>query len=265
MSRRVREQPLDFSCRLAPPLQQSGMALMVVLMVLVLIMLIGAIAIRGSSTDLKLSTAAQVNQLLFQSNDAALMKVEKEDRILTSQRGRADTLKGYMSSPQRAGHEVSFCVRPRKPYLFNVLEISERNAAGQQLASRNNGYCEPSNPEDYVSEGRVITQMTFIRPLGDASEAVFTREVEGTFSNDFKKPENDGVSGADCSQFIGYVTSVIPSLSSASLSDIGECLKQPRSGSITVDSCLTELGVPYQTQQQVYLNQPVGVKCVSAS
>ena len=112
---------------------QSGAVLIVVLFTLILIMIVGAIAIKQSTTDLKVATADQVNKLLFQANDAALMKVEKEDRILSDRRESMDTLKGYMSSSQREGHEVSFCVRPRSTKLFSILEISERNKNDELL------------------------------------------------------------------------------------------------------------------------------------
>jgi len=244
---------------------QSGAVLIVVLFVLILIMIVGTIAVRQSTTDLKVATADQVNKLLFQANDAALMKVEKEDRILSERRGNVDTLKGYMSAAQREGHEVSFCVRPRSTRLFSILEISERNENGDLLTSRNNGYCDPSDDDDYVSEGRVMTQMTFVAPLATDDEGILDREVVGTFSNNFDKPENGGNTTIECTTFTGYVTSVVPALSQASLSSIASCLEKPRTGTDTVDSCLTALGTPFQTQQQIYLNQPVGVECVSGS
>lgn len=250
---------------------QSGAVLIVVLFMLILIMIVGAIAVRQSTTDLKVATADQVNKLLFQANDAALMKVEKEDRILSERRGNVDTLKGYMSATQREGHEVSFCVRPRSTKLFSILEISERNKNNDLLANRNNGYCNPDDSDDYVSEGRVMTQMTFVRPINTDSETTFGREVANTLSNDFEKPETGGNVTIECTTFVGYVTSVIPALSRAPLGNAGStgtatvagCLKQPRTGADTVDSCLADLGVPYQTQQQTYLNQPVGVECIS--
>ncbi|OXL24032.1 hypothetical protein CAN34_05910 [Psychrobacter sp. DAB_AL32B] len=253
---------------------QSGAVLIVVLLTLVLIMIVGAIAVRQSTTDLKVATADQVNKLLFQANDAALMKVEKEDRILSERRGDVDTLKGYMSGTEREGRAVSFCVRPRSSKLFSILEISEVTKDNALVADRNNGYCNPSDSSDYVSEGRVITQMTFVRPIATDDEGVFNREVEGTLSNDFEKPETGGNVTIECTTFTGYVTSVIPALSNASLGNatsngttsVAGCLKQPRTGDntvITVDKCLTALGVPFQTQQQTYLNQPVGVTCIS--
>lgn len=252
---------------------QSGAVLIVVLFTLILIMIVGAIAIKQSTTDLKVATADQVSKLLFQANDAALMKVEKEDRILSDRRENVDTLKGYMSSSQREGHEVSFCVRPRSTKLFSILEISERNKSNEILTSRNNGYCNPQASDDYVSEGRVITQMTFVRPVTVKDEGVFYKEVEGTLSNDFEKPETGGNVTIECTTFIGYVTSVIPALSRAPLGSAADtgantvagCLKKPRRGTDNVDKCLTDLGVPFQTQQQTYLNQPVGVECISGS
>lgn len=244
---------------------QSGAVLIVVLFVLILIMIVGTIAVRQSTTDLKVATADQVNKILFQANDAALMKVEKEDRILSERRDNVDTLKGYMSATQREGHEVSFCVRPRSTRLFSILEISELNKDGGLLNSRKNGYCDPSDDDDYVSEGRVITQMTFVAPIATDEEGILDREVVGTFSNNFEKPENGGNTTVECTTFIGYVTSIVPALSKVPLSSIASCLEKPRTGSDTVDSCLTALGVPFQTQQQIYLNQPVGVTCVSGN
>jgi len=107
--------------------------------------------------------------------------------------------------------------------------------------------------------------MTFVQPIATDEEGILDREVVGTFSNNFDTPENGGNTTIECTTFTGYVTSVVPALSEASLSSIGICLKKPRTGSDTVDSCLTALGVPFQTQQQIYLNQPVGVECISGS
>lgn len=258
---------------MAATYRESGAVLITVLLVLVLILIVGAIAVRQSTTDLRVATAGQVNQLLFQANDAAFMKVEKEDRILSVSREDIDVLKGYMSNTERAGHEVSLCVRPRSTRLFSILEISERNGNGDLLANRNNGYCNPSDSNDYVSEGRVITQLSFVRPDDSGSEGAFLREVEGTYSSDFTKPETGGNATIGCTKFEGYATSVIPAFSDAPLGDasstgtatIAGCFKQPRTGTATVDTCLAALGVPFQTHQQQYINQPVGVECISGS
>ena len=250
---------------------QSGVALVVVLLVLVLILIVGAIAVRQSTTDLKIATADQVDKLLFQANDAAFMKVEKEDRVLGGNRENVDVLKGYMANNERAGHEISLCVRPRSTKLFSILEISELNEDGDLLLNKANGYCDPSNDDDYVSEGRVITQLSFIRPIDTAG--TFSQQVGNTESGDIVTSAAAGQSILGCTTFDGYATSIIPALSDASLGDasstgtdtIAGCLKQPREGITTVDTCLTALGVPYETHIQEYINEPTGVNCLTAS
>ena len=252
--------------------KQEGVALIVVLLVLVLIIIAGAIAVRQSTTDLKIATADQVNKLLFQANDAAFMKVEKEDRILSSSRENVDVLKGYMSNSERAGHEVSLCVRPRSTRLFSILEISELNEDGDLLLNKANGYCDPSNDDDYVSEGRVITQLSFVRPAENTS-GVFGNEGVNNSSNDTNNGSSGNQSMLGCTTFQGYATSIIPALSNATLGNerstgtdsIAGCLKQPRVGTTTVDTCLSALGVPYQTHVQQYVNEPTGVKCLNIS
>jgi len=107
--------------------------------------------------------------------------------------------------------------------------------------------------------------MNIDQAIATDEQGSLDREVVGTFSNNFEKPENGGNTTVECTTFIGYVTSIVPALSKVPLSSIASCLEKPRTGSDTVDSCLTALGVPFQTQQQIYLNQPVGVDCISGS
>jgi|TARA_R100001369_G_scaffold23556_1_gene43354 hypothetical protein len=250
---------------------QSGAVLIVVLLVLILIMIVGAIAVRQSTTDLKVATADQVNKLLFQANDAALMKVEKEDRILSQSQKSRDTLNQYMSEAGIEGNEISFCVRPRGTKLFSILEISKRNENGGLESS--NGFCNPANDADYVSEGRLMTQMTFVRPISSDTENVLNQEAEGTSSNDLEKPNGNAKGSLQCTTFIGYTTSVVPALSKSPLGNaastgtdtVAGCLKQPRTGTNTVDTCLTALNVPFQTQQQTYSNQSIGPDCITSS
>lgn len=250
---------------------QSGAVLIVVLLMLVMIIIIGIIAVRQSTTDLKVATADQVGKLLFQSNDAAFMKVEKEDRILSSQVSSTDTLNEYMSQAGMEGSEVSFCVRPRGDKLFSVLEVSKRNKTGGLESS--NGYCDPNNSDSYVSEGRLMTQMTFVRPIDIDTQLAWTQEVEGTSSNDLEKPNASGKGTIECTQVVGYATSVVPALSKAPLGSasstgtntLSGCLKQPRIGTNTVDTCLEALDIPFQTQVQTYSNQSVGPNCIAST
>ena len=59
------------------PATQQGAVLVVVLLFLVLIIMAGAIAVRQSTTDLKLSTSDQINTLLLQSADNVNQNIEQ--------------------------------------------------------------------------------------------------------------------------------------------------------------------------------------------
>ena len=89
------------------PKSQAGVALIIVLIVLLLISILGIIVLRKSTTDLQVATASQISQLMFQANDDAFGKVEKEDRLrvasTSSTRNGLDTLQGYIS---RAGEDT---------------------------------------------------------------------------------------------------------------------------------------------------------------
>ena len=59
------------------PSSQQGAVLIVVLLFLVLIILGGVIAVKQSTTDLKLATSDQINALLLQSADNANQNIEQ--------------------------------------------------------------------------------------------------------------------------------------------------------------------------------------------
>ncbi|GAF51919.1 PilX N-terminal domain-containing pilus assembly protein [Psychrobacter sp. JCM 18900] len=56
---------------------QEGVTLIVVLMFLMLITLVGIIAVKRSTTDLKVATADQIDTFLLNSSDSANKRIEK--------------------------------------------------------------------------------------------------------------------------------------------------------------------------------------------
>lgn len=248
---------------------QQGIALLVVLIMLILITLIGAIVFRNSTTDLRLATASQINQVLFQANDSAFAKVEKEDRLRAASAatsGGLDTLQGYITrpGPDYIGSEVVFCVRPRSSQLFRLDKITEKNQDGSVLTSVNNGFCDPNDKGDYVDEGRVLTQLTFYK-TGNDENIPLNQEAESHSSNDLVT--TSGKATPTCTYFTGYAISVLPSYSDAKVGNkaddtkttIAGCLKQ-KVGEI--DKCLTDLQVPHNVQVQTYKHEPAGVECL---
>lgn len=244
-------------------MRQQGFALIVVVVLLLVISVLGVIALKRSSTDLQTATAAQIAKLTFQANNIAFSKLEEENRadIQAGRMGRRDTLLGYMARPgeQYVGAEVVLCLRKDADKLFDLNNITEKNAQGAVLASTSDrGFCDADNKSHYVSEGRIMTQMTFRKAAEQSENQAFAGEAVGTSSNDF-------VSTADaveslCSYFDAHTVSLLPSYSTARIDQVNACLKLPVDD---IDVCLTQLGVPHNIQVQTYRGQPTDFKCIS--
>lgn len=253
---------------------QSGAVLIIVLVVLILISIIGVIVLKRSTTDLKVATASQISQLMFQANDAAFGKVEKEDRLISqstdANRNALDTLQGFISRPglDTFNSEVVFCVRPRADALFRLDKITQKNSQGNIITGADKGFCDPTDSKDYVNEGRVMTQMTFVKLQQIKDDCPLCGHAKSDSSDDLTP--NTGIQESPCTYFNGYSVSLVPSYtnSNVSLGDktstgtdtVAGCLKQ-KIGDI--DKCLTDLGVPHNIQMQNYKYEPNGVQCLS--
>ena len=266
---------------------ESGAVLIVVLLVLILITLVGTIAIQRSSTDLKLATASQVGKLTFQSTDAAFNKLEKEDRSL-GKGNSVDNVKGYVTRPgkQYIGREIIFCVRPKTNRFFNQNKLTEKTSDGTgYISGKKDGFCDVGDSEDYVGESRTVTQMTFAK--SSANDALpYSLEGDKTFTDD--QVSQTGQTPFECANFEVYATSLIPAFSNAATAKINACLKTVNTDTLkdkceekvkaensdyatrpelfiecSIDACLENLGVPYNTQMQAYKSKPIGVRCLS--
>lgn len=266
---------------------QSGAALIVVLLVLVLVTLIGAIAVQRSSSDLKLATASQVDKLTFQSTDAAFNKLEKEDRNLGNANS-VDNIRGYITRPgkQYVNREVVFCLRPKTQKFFDQTKLTEKTPDGVGYVSgKNNGFCDVSESSDYVGEDRAMTQMTFVK--NEVADALpYGQEGKETYTDD--QVSKTGQTPFECANFEVYATSLLPSFSEATANQINQCLKKINSDGLkdkceaevkaaidadpdstrtmadcSIDACLESLSVPFNTQMQAYTSKPIGVKCLN--
>ena len=114
---------------------QQGAVLIVVLLFLVLIVLAGVIAVKQSTTDLRLATSDQINALLLQSADNANQNIEQS----INSDSKADAHMNMISRTGPFGHfildadnrnnEYVFCFRPRG--LF--FDFSKTSIKPQQV------------------------------------------------------------------------------------------------------------------------------------
>lgn len=182
--------------------RERGATLIVVLLFLVLIMLAGAIAVRQSSTDLKIATSDQINTVLLQSADSANQKLEMmlngsatttEYKDVTSAAG---VFGHFLLNPENANNEFIYCFNPRtKKYLASNATIKVKSSAGNSGGywnSLDNGVCDYNSADGYTSARQtVVTQMSVtVTPPDPNAErfghVVIGKEIEDRTSKKFK-------------------------------------------------------------------------------
>ncbi len=240
---------------------QQGASLIMVLLVIVMVALIGTYALKKSSTDLTISTSAQVRTLSFQSSDLGVAKFEK----VIGRGGKLENTDGpiglihYSSYPEEV--ELAFCIDDRKKDFFNVNRVSKRlRYSGGHENSFDRGYCDPSSA--FVSKRGASADQLWFRKLGrnELTTEAFGDEYVLTVD-----PVGENVSTAVNKSKAQYyrLTSVafVPAFSDADSSNIEDCMKESSTAS-GVDNCLKELGVPYSSQEQNYQFSIEGIDTV---
>lgn len=176
---------------------EQGATLIVVLLFLVLIVLAGAIAVKQSTTDLKVATSDQINTVLLQSADSANQKLE----TMVNGSATSDGYKDVTSATGALGHfllfednktnEFIYCFNPRtQRYLTKSATV--RAPAGGYVDGLNEGVCDYTDAADYTSARQaVMTQMSItITPPDPNAErfghVVLGKEIEDRTSKKFK-------------------------------------------------------------------------------
>ena len=187
----IRHQDLSSSTQkrinigLAYRSSEQGATLIVVLLFLVLIMLAGAIAVRQSTTDLKVATSDQINTVLLQSADSANQKLEMMVNGTPVSEGYKDVtsatgaLGHFLLFEDNKANEFIYCFNPRtQKYLTNSATV--REPGGGYVDSINNGICDYSNASDYTSARQaVMTQMSIALTPPSANADPFEHVVIG--------------------------------------------------------------------------------------
>ncbi len=259
--------------------RQRGATLIVVMILLVIISVIGVYAIRHSLFSLKLATNAQVQTMLMQTSDVALSHLERNfNQNEAANRNLAMTPVGQVLLSGNEGKELQFCFKPteitgtnkalKNSMFFNLADfrIIERAGPTSTLASTTadsgsiDAYCDPETMFS-ISRKALVTQVAVINLDEPAVELNrFDLTAQGT---DLK--ENN----VETKRVRVIVTTLAPALSSASVSEIKNCLKTGLLDDLsmrnradttvsqvkveTAHECLSKLGVPVNTQVAEYV------------
>ena len=248
---------------------QQGAVLIVVLLFLVLIIFAGVIAVRQSTTDLRLATSDQINTLLLQSADNANESIEQsingssDSAIYKDMLSRIGPFGHFILDEKGIDHEYVFCFRPRDRFLdINKTTIAIATAGGGNVLGSNNGYCDPANIGDYVSNRNTsMTQVNVALTPFYKDDEVFDRYVSG---------QDSGEVSSQAFMFDINSTAILPAYAGAT-DAAKNCFKQTSkydnvaNKNETIAGCMAAAGVSSTVlyEKASVENQSSGAKCVS--
>lgn len=228
--------------------KQTGNTLIMVLIVLLLITIVGAIAVRSSILGLSLATSNQINNLMLQNNDAVMFEIKdttKVDRNLNT-----NQMFGYFESSANAEDELAFCYRADQSRFFGLANAS---VVGSNKIG-NEGFCR----RNWFSSGRsaILTQV-YLKKLSSDEDLLANMNL-GSSAGATVTP---GIAPRTMS---ATVISVLPAFVSSTNQQIEECFKKspnkPKDNASyqTVEECFGALNIPYnvQTSQFIVSGEP---------
>ena len=240
---------------------QQGATLVIVLLVMLLIIIIGTLAVRQSLVSLNIATNGQAQQLMFENSDSAVFTLQDADNL--SQELATNGMFGYIRTANNKGKELVFCYKGTQPGFFSlanasVMQWKEGQVAPDGTELGSGGYCSVNSANNYTSGRRaVMTQVSIQFVSLSSGTTPFAGTALGTDAETAKviTPE----------KAIVHTISIMPTLSSASNTDINTCLSTKMSNpsvptgvtatagaSQSVSQCIAALNVPFETHVTEY-------------
>lgn len=260
---------------------QQGSVLVVVLLILVLLATASLIALRSSKASLDLTTSYQINQLLFQASDAALLKIanslqdSQQLSSLTAEQGPIGYL--LVNDQEHAFAEYTLCYLPQSGNTLYSTSHAPKIITGSGQVINGSGYCKIASSQSnyFNSERKIIaTQLSFIRlnpasventnltsqiGIGNMTESKSQGHTQAPFS---------GILGEDVGSAVQtririYATSVMPTFSQEGMNEVDACLAKPvarvSANETTIElaenqmTCLERTGTPFNIQVADYV------------
>lgn len=253
--------------------KQQGMTLIVVLILLIAITAIGSLAIRSSTTQLRIATAGQVQQLMLQNTDAALFQVEHPDDL--ARHMALNGLFGFIKAEDDSGKELVFCYRAGDTDFFSLNRASLIRWDGNSVNNSGLsalGFCRMQSGYFSTSRQTVMTQVA-VKAADLSNIEAFQHMQTGTDVDSTKADPGQLYTVVATTIFPDFGTKVddtkinncfsnhfnaIPETRADAIrgslgSDPTEEEKElVRLATLTVSRCLSDLGVPTHTQVATY-------------
>lgn len=217
--------------------QQAGATLIAVLLMLLLITVAGAIAVRQSRTDLQVATSDQINTVLLQTADNANQKLEaviNGNTNTTAYHNLLESPEGfigyfYKDESDKNDHEVIYC-QTGEELDYLIASATVRVGTGTMY---NDGYCTNGSDTRYTSSRNVMVGQVGISPVDTSSEENQKPLQSYTVGEDINRGTSKN------KQFNIRSNAAIPAFGNTG--DANACF----SGGVTnVSECLKNQGVP---------------------
>ncbi|WP_374855066.1 PilX N-terminal domain-containing pilus assembly protein [Acinetobacter indicus] len=245
--------------------KEQGSTLVVVLFLLLIIMIVGTYAIKTGITSLRISTNAQINQLLTQAADTPLNKYL--NTVDLTRLMSYSTAVGAAIDETAPNREFIFCYKPRVGRVFgsivdtSVIAANETEDGARLVDSGINGLCDLT--QDFGSARQaVVTQVAITIPRErDPTKQVGSHLVRGTnLSIGSGLPKNlissQAIRVTTTAFLPAYANTTITNLQAACLSSnnvfISDNLSAEMSTKRTLKDCLMDFNVPVVSQVQEF-------------
>ena len=254
--------------------QQRGATLIVVLIMLLVITIVGVLAIRVAMTSLNIATNSQIGQLLLQTGDTPtnILLNRSNYKNLTSITSVVGKAISDQKDPLKHGREYVFCYRPTSALQVNSIldmtvlippaatAVDDTKATVDSTESNRSGFCDLES--DFGSAREAVVTQVAIKYIAEANPdaspgADLDRGTDASKDSNIQQGKVDG-------RIRVTATSILPNYSSADLAtvqtacignasavgyindntDVGLRTKK------TMADCLTEYGIPVNTQIQ---------------
>ncbi|WP_288450481.1 PilX N-terminal domain-containing pilus assembly protein [uncultured Acinetobacter sp.] len=208
---------------------QQGATLIVVLMILLLIMVVGTLAIRQSVSSLKMVANNQIQALLLQNSDAALMYFQNP--VNTSTLASANGVVNYFRNVGNLNQEMVSCFNKTAPFVMSNMGVVNSSGTVDNQAS-----CKSTD----AAGGRtqVVTQV-YIKKAASSDNQPFADYARGTDITTAKTESSLRLQLTSVSVMTGF----------SSAEDINTCLNKSASSAI---SCLSQKQVLFNSQVAEY-------------
>jgi hypothetical protein len=254
--------------------QQRGATLIVVLIMLLVITIVGVLAIRVAMTTLNIATNSQIGQLLMQTGDTPtnILLNRTTYKDLTSVTNVIGKVISDQKDPLSHGREYVFCYRPTAALnVSSALDMTvlippaatdgdNTKASVDTTESNRSGFCDLES--DFGSSREAVVTQVAVKYITEtdsdvAPGAYLDRGSDASKDSNIQQGKLDG-------RVRITATAILPNYSSADLSEVQrECIGNGSAvGYIndnadaglrtkkTMADCLTEYGIPVNTQIQ---------------